>query len=166
MIKRFLPLLVLASVSPVPALAGSITMESVRDEGHALLLAKGKIPAGFAVSRSKCSVVQVKENDRYRCTVYYAPDMPQTAQLPNPSLQPPMGYQPGGMPPQMGYPQAPGMQPPMQYQQQPMTQQQMQLMQMQQMQQMQMQQQMQMRQMQQTPGLTQAQIPGQQPGLR
>lgn len=163
MIKRFLPLLVLASVSPVPALAGSITMESVRDEGHALLLAKGKIPAGFAASRSKCSVVQVKENDRYRCTVYYAPDMPQTAQLPNPSMQPPMGYQPGGMPPQMGYQQAPGMQPPMQYQQQPMTPQQMQQMQMQQMQ---MQQQMQMRQMQQTPGLTQAQIPGQQPGLR
>ena len=156
-------------------------MESVRDEGHALLLAKGKVPTGFAASRSKCSVVQVKGNDRYRCTVYYAPDMPQTAQLPNPSMQPPMGYQPGGMPPQMGYQQAPGMQPPMgyqpggmppqmgyqqapgmqppmQYQQQPMTPQQMQ--------QMQMQQQMQMRQMQQTPGLTQAQIPGQQPGLR
>jgi len=158
MIKRFLPLLVLASVSPVPALAGSITMESVRDEGHALLLAKGKIPAGFAASRSKCSVVQVKENDRYRCTVYYAPDMPEVAQLPTPSQQPPMGYQLGGMPPQMGYQQAPGMQPPMQYQQQPMTPQQMQ--------QIQMQQQMQMRQMQQTPGLTQAQIPGQQPGLR
>lgn len=152
MIKRFLPLLLLASVSPVPALDGSIMMESVRDEGHALLLAKGKIPAGFAVSRSKCSVVQVKKNDRYRCTVSFAPDMPQKARLPNPFLQPPMGYPPGGMPPQMGYQQAPGMQPPMQYQQQPMTQQEIQ--------------QIQMRQMQQTPGLTQAQIPGQQPGLR
>jgi len=164
MIKRFLPLLVLASVSPVPALAGSITIESVRDADHALLLAKGKVPKGFAVSRSKCSAVQVKDNERYRCTVYYAPDMPEVAQLPTPSQQPPMGYQLGGMPPQMGYQQAPGMQPPMQYQQQPMTQQQMQQMQIQQ--QMQLQQQMQMRQMQQTPGLTQAQIPGQQPGLR
>ena len=155
MIKRILPLLVLASVSPVPALAGSITIESVRDADHALLLAKGKVPKGFAVSRSKCSAVQVKDNERYRCTVYYAPDMPEVAQLSTPSQQPPMGYQLGGMPPQMGYQQAPGMQPPMQYQQQPMTQQQMQ------MRQMHLQQ-----QMQQTPGLTQAQIPGQQPGLR
>ena len=155
MIKRILPLLVLASVSPVPALAGSITIESVRDADHALLLAKGKVPTGFAVSRSKCSAVQVKDNERYRCTVYYAPDMPEVAQLSTPSQQPPMGYPSGAMPPQMGYQQAPGMQPPMQYQQQPMTQQQMQLRQMQLQQ-----------QMQQTPGLTQAQMPGQQPGLR
>lgn len=182
MIKRFLPLLVLASVSPVPALAGSITMESIRDQDHALLRAKNKVPAGYAVSRSKCSAVQVKDNERYRCTVYYAPDQPLTAQLipgvqppmgyqpvpgmqppagyPQPGgMQPPMGYQPvPGMQPPMGYPQPAGMQPPMGYQQVPMQQQQQMLMQQQMMQQQMMQ--------QQRSGLTQAQVPAQQTGLR
>ena len=74
MIKRFLPLLILASVSPVPALAGSITIESIRDEAHARLLATNRVPAGAEVSRTKCRTVQVKGDDRYRCTVYYAPE--------------------------------------------------------------------------------------------
>ena len=69
MIKRIPPLLILASVSPVPALAGSITIESIRHAVDARLLATNRVPAGAEVSRTKCRMVQVKGDDRYRATV-------------------------------------------------------------------------------------------------
>ena len=67
-----LPILILSLYAlSAPALAGSVTAESIWNENHALDLAKSKVPKGHQITDENCTVIQVTDNDRYRCTVNY-----------------------------------------------------------------------------------------------
>jgi predicted exporter len=67
-----------------PALAGSVTADSVWDRNDARQRALQQVPKGATVSRTSCEVISVgMGNDRYRCTVWYekesAPSAPPQA---------------------------------------------------------------------------------------
>lgn len=65
-----------------PARAGSVTAESIWDQRNAIQRAQSQLPAGASVTRTECTVVNVRTgNDRYICTVFYS-DAPAAA---NPS---------------------------------------------------------------------------------
>lgn len=60
-------------VSALPGQAGSITAESVWDRGNAIQRARSQLPSGVTVTRTRCTVVNVRTgNDRYICTVDYS----------------------------------------------------------------------------------------------
>jgi len=65
--------MLLAAALPMPIQAGSITAESVWDEADATQRAEEQVPQGSTVTDTKCRVIQVKESDRYRCTVFFKP---------------------------------------------------------------------------------------------
>ncbi|MFM7651819.1 MAG: hypothetical protein ACKO5M_02670 [Vulcanococcus sp.] len=77
----------LAGLMATPAQAGSVTAESIWDRSNAIQRAQSQLPAGATVTRSECTVVNVRTgNYRYICTVFYA-DPPATAApaAPNPN---------------------------------------------------------------------------------
>jgi len=66
------------------AQAGSITAESIWDQSNAIQRAQSQLPAGASVSRSECTVVNVRTgNYRYICTVFYTD--PPAAPAPSPT---------------------------------------------------------------------------------
>lgn len=61
------------------ALAGSVTAESIWDKSNAIQRAQSQLPAGASITRTECTVVNVRTgNYRYICTVFFndAPTVP------------------------------------------------------------------------------------------
>lgn len=76
--QRRLQLLALASVLLVgapPALAASVTADSIVDQEGARQAALEQVPRGATVTGSRCQEINVGgiDNPRYRCTVDYLP---------------------------------------------------------------------------------------------
>ena len=68
------------------ARAGSVTAESIWDRSNAIQRAQSQVPAGATVSRTECTVVNVRTgNFRYICTLFYADAAPPSAPQPSPS---------------------------------------------------------------------------------
>lgn len=67
-----LPALLLSLVGAAAAQGGSVTDESIWDRNNAIQRAQAQLPPGATVTRSSCTVVNVRDgNDRYICTLYY-----------------------------------------------------------------------------------------------
>ena len=63
----------LLGLAAAPAMAGSVTAESIWDRTNAIQRAQSQVPAGATVTRTDCTVVNVRTgNYRYICTVFYA----------------------------------------------------------------------------------------------
>ena len=90
-----------------PALAGSVTAESIWDRSNAIERATSQIPRGATVTGNSCQEVDMRGGDtRYICTVTYSPAPP--AQAPSPVAAPsasPSG--PGSNGPSPNAPSAP-----------------------------------------------------------
>ena len=91
MVQRFqwrrlgaLPALIAAlgmAIAAAPALAGSVTAQSVWSQQNALSRAKSLLPAGAEISGSQCQTVEVGlDNTRYICTLTY--DLPASGATP------------------------------------------------------------------------------------
>jgi hypothetical protein len=101
-ICRLGPALVRASLTLVgltlaatPALAGSITADSVMDKSGARQEAMGQMPKGAIVTKTKCQEIEVHlDNIRYRCTVWYT-DPPAIHPTPTPGPTAPQSPTPG-----------------------------------------------------------------------
>ncbi len=64
--------LLIGLASAPPAVAGSITEDSIIDQGSALQNAMERVPQGATVTGSRCiEVVTPGESFRYRCSVTY-----------------------------------------------------------------------------------------------
>jgi hypothetical protein len=63
--------LLLLLLAPSALVAGSITAESVWDAQDATERAQQQVPQGSTVTDTQCTTIQVRESDRYRCTVFY-----------------------------------------------------------------------------------------------
>lgn len=62
----------LTALAAAPALAGSVTAESIWDKRNALQRAQSQVPAGSTVTRTECTVVNVGiGNYRYLCTLFF-----------------------------------------------------------------------------------------------
>ena len=59
------------SVIPSSVQAGSVTSESIWNEENALQNAKQQVPSERTITRQKCRTIQVRDSDRYRCTITY-----------------------------------------------------------------------------------------------
>lgn len=71
--------LTLAALLPPTAQAGSITAESIWDQGNALQRAQEQLPAGATVTGHRCTEVNVRTgNYRYICTLEYSLPPPAT----------------------------------------------------------------------------------------
>ena len=80
--------LLLASQSP--ALAGSVTSESIWDRANAIARATSQIPRGATVTGNSCQEVDLRGGStRYICTVTYSTAAPATA--PTPAAAPSAG---------------------------------------------------------------------------
>lgn len=78
----------LTSLAAGPALAGSVTAESVWDKSNALQRARSQLPAGSTVTRTECTDVNVGiGNYRYICTLFFTdpPAQAPTGAAPTPS---------------------------------------------------------------------------------
>ena len=67
-------LLTLALAAPLKA--GSVTDESIWDQGNALERARSQLPAGARETGHRCQTLQVRNDLRYRCTVEFSTDPP------------------------------------------------------------------------------------------
>ena len=78
--------LLLLSLVAAPARAGSVTAESIWDKTNAIQRAQSQVPAGATLTRTECTVVNVRTgNYRYICTVFYAdPPAASAPTAPNP----------------------------------------------------------------------------------
>lgn len=65
-------LLTLALTGPLRA--GSVTDESIWDQGNALERARSQLPAGARETGHRCQTLQVRNDLRYRCTVEFSTD--------------------------------------------------------------------------------------------
>ncbi len=77
--------------SQAPALAGSVTAESIWDRSNAIDRATSQIPSGATVTGNSCQEVDLRGGStRYICTVTYSPAPPATATSPaaGPSASP------------------------------------------------------------------------------
>ena len=76
----------LLSLVAAPARAGSVTAESIWDKTNAIQRAQSQVPAGATLTRTECTVVNVRTgNYRYICTVFYAdPPAASAPTAPNP----------------------------------------------------------------------------------
>ena len=72
----------LTALTAAPALAGSVTAESIWDKRNALQRAQSQLPAGSTVTRTQCTEVNVRTgNYRYICTLFFT-DPPAGAAAP------------------------------------------------------------------------------------
>jgi hypothetical protein len=59
-------------LATAPALAGSVTAESIWDKRNALQRAQSQLPVGSTVTRTQCTEVNVRTgNYRYICTLFF-----------------------------------------------------------------------------------------------
>ncbi len=68
-----LALLTLLLAAALPVQAGSITAESVWSEDDATQRAEVQVPKNSTVTDTQCETIQVRNSDRYRCTVFFKP---------------------------------------------------------------------------------------------
>ncbi len=68
-----LALLALLFAAALPVQAGSITAESVWSEDDATQRAEVQVPKNSTVTDTQCETIQVRNSDRYRCTVFFKP---------------------------------------------------------------------------------------------
>lgn len=68
-----LALLALLLAAALPVQAGSITAESVWSEDDATQRAEVQVPKNSIVTDTQCETIQVRNSDRYRCTVFFKP---------------------------------------------------------------------------------------------
>jgi hypothetical protein len=68
-------LLLLAVLPGSPALAGSVTADSILDREGARQAAMEQVPRGATITGSRCQEIGVggMDNPRYRCTIDYLP---------------------------------------------------------------------------------------------
>ena len=67
-----LPLALLLTLGFPPRLhAGSVTAESIWDQGNALERARSQLPAGARETSHRCQSLQVRNDLRYRCSVEF-----------------------------------------------------------------------------------------------
>lgn len=66
--------LALLPLLALPAMAGSVTADSINDHSAALQAALQRVPRGASVSRSQCQSMQVGGFGlpRWRCTVWFS----------------------------------------------------------------------------------------------
>ncbi len=95
------------SLAATPALAGSITADTVMDKSGARQAAMSQVPRGATITRTRCQEIEIGlDNIRYRCTVWYtepplAPAMttpvpaPRTSPVPTPAPNSPQPATPG-----------------------------------------------------------------------
>jgi len=98
--------------SQAPALAGSVTAESIWDRSNAIERATSQIPGGAIVTSTSCQEVDMRGGDtRYICTVTYSPAPPAQAASPGaaPAASPkvPGSNGPGSSGPSPNAPSAP-----------------------------------------------------------
>jgi hypothetical protein len=77
--------------SQAPALAGSVTAESIWDRSNAINRATSQIPSGATVTGNSCQEVDLRGGStRYICTVTYslAPPAPAPSPAAGPSASP------------------------------------------------------------------------------
>lgn len=72
---QLLALIALLLLPAPPALAGSVTADSIVDQETARQAALQQVPRGATVTGSRCQEIGVGgiDNPRYRCTVEYLP---------------------------------------------------------------------------------------------
>lgn len=72
---RLVALTTLLLVGAAPALANSVTADSILDQEGAKQAALDQLPRGATVTGSRCQEIGVggMDNPRYRCTVEYQP---------------------------------------------------------------------------------------------
>ena len=76
------------TLAATPALAGSVTADSVMDKAGARQAAMSQVPRGATITNTKCLELEVgMDNIRYRCTVWYA-DPPVVSPAPGSSTAP------------------------------------------------------------------------------
>ena len=68
-----LALLALLLGAALPVQAGSITAESVWSEDDATQRAEVQVPKNSTITNTQCQTIQVRNSDRYRCTVFFKP---------------------------------------------------------------------------------------------
>ena len=56
---------------PTSLQAGSVTSESIWSQDNALQRALQRVPSDRTITRQKCKTIQVRNSDRYRCTITY-----------------------------------------------------------------------------------------------
>ncbi|MFZ0407939.1 MAG: hypothetical protein WAM11_07515 [Cyanobium sp.] len=85
------------TVAATPALAGSITADSVMSKTGARQDAIEQVPRGATITKSKCLELEVGMNNiRYRCTVWFTdPPVNPPAAAPLPSATPAPGSSSG-----------------------------------------------------------------------
>ena len=66
-------LLALLLAAALPVQAGSITAESVWSEDDATQRAEVQVPKNSTITDTQCETIQVRNSDRYRCTVFFKP---------------------------------------------------------------------------------------------
>jgi hypothetical protein len=98
--------------SQAPALAGSVTAESIWDRSNAIERATSQIPRGATVTGNSCQEVDMRGGStRYICTVTYSPAPPAQAASPDatPAASPsvPGSNGPGASGPSPNAPSAP-----------------------------------------------------------
>ena len=73
--RRLLALTTLLLLSAAPALAGSVTADSILDQEGARQAAMEQMPRGATMTGSRCQEIGVGgiDNPRYRCTVRFSP---------------------------------------------------------------------------------------------
>ena len=75
------------TLAAAPALAGSVTADSVMGKSGARQEAMGQVPKGATITRTQCTELEVgMDNIRYRCTVWYSEppkNPPATVPVPN-----------------------------------------------------------------------------------
>lgn len=73
--RLLLPLALLLPLVVAPPLrAGSVTAESIWDQGNALERARSQLPADARETGHRCQVLQVRNDQRYRCSVEFSTD--------------------------------------------------------------------------------------------
>ncbi|QPN63777.1 hypothetical protein [Synechococcus sp. CBW1004] len=87
-------LLALVPLLALPAVAGSVTADSINDHSAALQEALARVPRGATATRSQCQSIQVGGFGlpRWRCTVWFseapAPGAPASGQPAAPATAP------------------------------------------------------------------------------
>ncbi len=90
------------TLTAAPALAGSVTADSVMDRSGARQAAMSQVPRSAIVTKTQCMDLEVGMNNiRYRCTVWYSePPLTHAAPTPGPASQPSPGPTPAPSSPQ------------------------------------------------------------------
>jgi hypothetical protein len=83
------------SLAAAPALAGSVTADSVMDRSGARQEAMSQVPKNATITRTQCQDIEIGlDNIRYRCTVFYSQSAPLRSTPEAAPVVPPSGSRP------------------------------------------------------------------------